>query len=327
MLWLEVEFLPATGFATPLRGTTLFGQCCALLARQSPPALDELLEGYTRGRPFAVLGDPRPRGHVPRPTLPMYQFQPVEGISSKEAKARRWTSTDALQLSVQEWLAHSRTDGDVAQARALGNAWRTQRVHPVARVHASGSAALRWQEETWHAPDAGLVLDLLLDRERCSQDLLLDVLRVAGREGYGAGASRGLGKFEIGRIEERAWTAASADQALLTLGHCTPVQVARTQLVNSFYRATIHHGRHGASGPGPGGPVAFAKAPVILAQPGALLCPPAGHALPFHGAGLGGVGQPLSLRDPRTVLQGYAPVLPVRFDAYVRSRQKLEAEA
>lgn len=313
MAWLQIEFAPASGFATPVRGTTLFGQCCALLGREAPERLATLLEGYTRGRPFVVIGDPRPLDHVPRPTVPMSVFEPVAGLSAKEAKARRWVPKRCWQEPVEKWLAHSLSDGEVGAPHGVAGAWRAQRVHAMAAT--SAGHFVRWQDELWHAPALPLVLDVVLDEARCSTDEILDVLRAIGWQGYGAGASRGLGKFELGAARPHEWTPPAERQALLTLGHCTPLQVDWEELVHSFYRTTIHHGRHGPEAAADTGHASFVKAPVVLAQPGALLCPRPGHALPWYGAGLGGRGQ-LSLRDPRTVLQGYAPVLPVHFETY-----------
>ena len=62
---------PLSAFGTPLAGDTLFGQLCWTLRHQLGNArLDELLLGYTRGKPFLVVSDALPAGHVPLPNVP-----------------------------------------------------------------------------------------------------------------------------------------------------------------------------------------------------------------------------------------------------------------
>ena len=70
-------------------------------------------------------------------------------------------------------------------------------------------------------------------------------------------------------------------------------------------------GRHGDRAVSLGNPF---KAPLLLADTGAVLSPVAGRldARPFVGQGLGGARNPISLVLPETVHQGYAPVLGIR---------------
>lgn len=343
MTWIEIEIALVSGFATLLRGSTLFGHCCALLGRQDPRRIAELVDGYADGRPFAVLGDPRPLGHVPRPTLPMHLFHMAPGFDRKEAKAKRWTPTTALGKSVEKWLAVSRSDAEVAALHGAGNAWRIERERAAARCDPAKDLDVRWDDEWWFAPSVPLVIDLVLDERRFDRDDMLALIKAVGMQGYGAGATRGLGKFEIGEVRCPEWPGATKDRttAMLALGHCVPRQVDRKWLVNSYYRTMVHHGRHGADTGHPAAIADIVKAPVLLAQPGALLCAPSAvHS--FYGLGLGGGGEfgyrdgkrspmrgggNLSIRDPRTLMQGYAPVLQVRFDGLAKSSDRLEAAA
>lgn len=328
MAWLEVQITPRTGFSSPLAGSTLFGQWCACRAARAPGRLVELLQGYTANRPFAVVGDPRPLGFVPRPTVPMYLFKGVSGISSKEAKLRRWMPLDkADKLALENWLEHCRTDHELLPAGQPAAGWQREQAHAMrdSRIRATEASGEHVRHETWFHAGVNLVLDVILDDDRLAQDEFLQVLEEIGWGGYGGGASRGAGKFEIGSVARRTWRPAAPDESLLTLGHCTPLRVDRLRMLNSFYRATVHHGRHGAlQEPGVPGAAGVVKAPVLMASPGALFVPPPRYPLPFYGHGLGGDGS-LSLRDPRTIHQGYAPALPVKFARQAQSVTEREA--
>ena len=318
MAWLEVEITPRSGFVTPLNGGTLFGQWCSMLGSRARRQLTGLLQGYTAHRPFAVVGDPRPQGYLPRPTLPMYRFETVQELSSKEAKARLWMpEAGAAGLHLEAWLSECRSERDLLEGAPAGGTWRQERFHAQRRGRSDSlrGAAEHGQEETWFHPGIRMVVDVILDDDRIDAPTFLGLLEELGWQGYGAGASRGAGRFELAGATPRTWRAAAGKEVLLTLGHCTPLKVGATLQRNSSYRAVVHHGRHGALGAGPAQDTRVVKAPILLALPGAVLAPPAGYALPFYGRGLGGDGS-LSLAAPSTVHQGYAPVVPVKLKHY-----------
>ena len=60
----------ARAFGGPIKGDTLFGHLCwAARNRWGEGRLLDLLDGYTKGQPFAVCSDAFPAGHLPRPAL------------------------------------------------------------------------------------------------------------------------------------------------------------------------------------------------------------------------------------------------------------------
>jgi hypothetical protein len=328
LTWFEIDILPLSSFATPLQGTTLFGQWCAELARKDVGALTHLLNGYTTGSPYMVIGDPRPQRHVPRPTVPMRMFASQPGLSSKEAKSRRWMPIDrALELPLSQWLAHCLSDVDLAQSFRAPGSWRKDRTHVRlgAQTGAVEKAQAHWLQETWYDDRVPLTIDVLLDERNLSRKDFIAGLERVGYQGYGASASRGAGRFEVldcRRVDVRPVV---AGMAFMTLGACAPQRLDRDELLNSFYRAKVHFGRHGADGPSRAVPAAFAKAPVVMAQAGALFRAPARfHSLCF-GQGIGGGGA-LSLSHPSAVMQAYAPILPVVLDVAVATRQEDFAE-
>jgi CRISPR-associated protein Csm4 len=110
-----VTLTPLSAFATPLKGDTLFGQLCwAIRNRQGEEYLNHCLEGYTSGRPFAVVADAFPENFVPLPKLPGSFYQNVEELDRKAVKKRCWLPQSALGKPLQEWLVHARTANELA---------------------------------------------------------------------------------------------------------------------------------------------------------------------------------------------------------------------
>ena len=89
MTTVRLTLQPASAFGTPLLGEILFGQMCwAFVRLYGEERLADLLEGYVDGRPFAVLSDAFPSGHVPLPTLPNYLWQDPASADMKYLKKK-----------------------------------------------------------------------------------------------------------------------------------------------------------------------------------------------------------------------------------------------
>ena len=84
MQTLLLTLQPHTAFGTPLLGDTLFGQLCWTLRHQLGNArLNALLQGYTDGKPFAVVSDALPLGHVARDVVEQaarFTAKPDDGV-------------------------------------------------------------------------------------------------------------------------------------------------------------------------------------------------------------------------------------------------------
>ena len=82
MQHLLLTIKPRSAFATPLKGDTLFGQLCwTLRDGLGEDRLQDLLQDYTKGRPFAVASDALLKHCWPRPMVPPALFGDVEGMS------------------------------------------------------------------------------------------------------------------------------------------------------------------------------------------------------------------------------------------------------
>lgn len=317
---------PLSAFGTPLSGDTLFGQLCWTLRHQlGNDRLNVLLDGYTDGKPFAVISDALPAGHVPLPSVPSIQWQKSDA-GRKALKTKNWLPLDALNCPFSHWQSEAQSDADAAargiEASSEGGAGRRSKGHGKvdrAQPHntinrqsgttGEGLFAPYAMPQSWYHPATRLDLHVVLDGERLTLAEFTAALDAMGATGFGRDASIGLGKFR--RVEDAAapvWPVAATANSYLTLGPCSP-QGQGYCPERSFYQVVTRFGRHGDVAVQVGNPF---KRPVLMAKAGAVFWPEAPDpARLFIGQGLGGVDHPISLAMPETVQQGYAPVVAI----------------
>jgi len=310
---LHLTLHPLSAFGGPIKGDTLFGQLCwAARNRWGEGRLVDLLDGYTAGHPFAVCSDAFPAGYLPRPALPLHYYATVPGADRKAVKRRRWLPVAALAEPVGAWLGHCLGDAEIV--RALGTSDARRLIEPHAQPHNSidrrtgttGAAFAPYtQEQHWFAAGLRLQTYLLLDQTRLTIAEARQLLEDIGQTGYGRDAGIGLGKFAlIDAPTGEVLPAQPAANACFTLAPCAPHGLGFSPGA-SHYEVFTRFGRHGDQAVQTGRPF---KAPLLLAQTGAVLVPPTLPSWPFVGQGLGGDGT--LTRAPgfaATVQQGYAP--------------------
>lgn len=320
----RLRLTPLSAFGTRPMGDTLFGQLCwAVRNRHGEEKLTGLLDGYTENRPFAVLSDAFPAGHLPRPALPTHGFDLPEG-DRKAVKRRAWLPIEAFGEPVERWLQHCKAPSDVAGANPQAHPQPHNTLNRESGTTGTGAFAPYAMEQLWYGANARLDLYILLDETRLTAAELKILLDDIGRFGFGRDASIGLGKFETGALEPTTPLHQAEANAYLTLAPCAP-QGLGLDPQRSFYQPFTRFGRHGDIGVRlQGGPF---KAPLLLAQTGAVFSPLAADEGPHHsplppageefgvrafvGQGLGGDGS-LSNTIKATVHQGYAPVVGIR---------------
>lgn len=331
MLTYKATINPLSAFGTPPKGDTLFGQLCwALRNRLGETRLAKLLDGYTAGRPFAVVSDAMPAGHLPRPALPGHVFHPIEGDDRKAVKKRAWLPIERFDEPVADWLRHCRPASDLPSGtvethphphnaidRRTGTTGEGFAPYSVAR-HWYGERGNNTTLDAYALVEATLDIHIVLDESRLPAADLEHALRDIGELGFGRDAGIGLGRFRVDAFAPADLpTQANAD-AWLTLAPCAP-QGLPWATERCFYTVFTRFGRHGDIGVHQGNPF---KAPVLLANTGAVLTPspqagegPGERAL-FTGQGLGGKTADgegiLSKAIPETVHQGYAPVVGIK---------------
>lgn len=313
----KAVILPKAAFGTLPKGDTLFGQLCwALRNRFGEARLNDLLNGYTEGRPFAVISDALPSGHLPRPVLPTHWFDEVAGTDRKAVKKRAWLSLEALKHPVAEWLSHCRAASEVPGAAMLQRPQPHNSINRATNTTGNGfdpySMDQHWygwmegdKQEVLQTPQLDILV--VLDETRLSAVELRTVLEDIGALGFGRDASIGLGKFEVVGFEAVDLPAQADADAWLTLAPCAP-QGLHWDDARCFYQPFTRFGRHGDIGVHLGNPF---KTPVLLAETGAVLKPVSFELRSFTGQGLGGDGR-LSKSLPQTVQQGYAPVVGIK---------------
>lgn len=321
---LKATLIPRTAFATPLMGDTLFGHLCwAIRHGWGEARLEGLLAGYTAGRPFLVVSDAFPAGHLPLPALPsrLWAHAPADPSQRKAFKRRVWLPEPAFAQPLAQWQGQAREPQQIG-----GNTSRIQAHNSLNRLTLTTGSddgfAPYGVRQWWHSPGVALEVHLRLDESRADalgRAELAAALVAIGAAGFGRDASAGLGKFILeGDLVDNMPPAHDAPDAWLTLAPCAP-QGLGFDPARSFYRPFNRYGRHGDEAARRETPF---KAPLLLAAAGAVFVPlafgkgPGVKEMPdwargFIGQGLGGDGR-LSSVLPQTVHQGYAPALPVR---------------
>lgn len=301
---------PLSALGTPLAGDTLLGQLCWTLRHQlGNHALATLLEGYTRGRPFAVVSDALPSGHLPLPSLPSGVWQASADSDRKVLKKKRWLPLSGLREQLLNWQQNAVADSNLGQAVVRAQPHNT--INRQTGTTGTGMFAPYTMGQTWLHPDSLLDVVVVLDEARLTLAQLQSALAYMGQQGYGRDASIGLGKFALeGEASPVTWPQPTqgAANAWLTLGPCAPQGLGFCP-VRSHWHSLTRFGRHGDVAVQTGQPF---KRPVLLAKAGSVFWPEQLDAsCGFIGQGLGGQDAPISLAMPETIHQGYAPVVPI----------------
>lgn len=310
-----------TALGTPLAGDTLFGQCCWAAREQwGETELQRLLDGYTDGHPWLVVSDGLPEGYLPKPTLPQSfepaagpATEPIDAATRKANKAKRWIPLAAAGKPLKSMLKAARSDKEAYANRApIESVQPHNTLNRLTGTTGTDEFAPYTQHQTFFASNQPIDLYLVLDESRLPVEKLRTLLETIGMHGHGRDASSGLGKFGVDSISPHRFdTAASTKQtsSFWTLAPCAP-QGLGFDVNNSFWRVITRFGRHGNRHALAANPF---KNPVLLAATGAIFTADKSADTLFIGQGLGSNGQ-LSISEPATVQQGYAPVVNIHMD-------------
>ena len=226
MQHLPLSIEPCSAFATPLKGDTLFGQLCwALRDRLGEHRLRELLEGYTEGRPFAVVSDALPEGCWPRPVVPPAIFGDVNPAKRKTMKKRTWLRHEDFVRPVREWLRcmvedpHDAGD-DPASAAPSATEWHPLVKHETTRFRNStrpprrndDGRRLRTLRDVAIPLSGGSAprLHVVYDAERIDEGALLQAMIDIGEFGFGRDATRRSRAFHGREMRVRRQSRSSA---------------------------------------------------------------------------------------------------------------------
>lgn len=309
---------PLTAFATPVKGDTLFGQCCwAIRHAYGEARLEELLQGYREGRPFLVLADALPQGFLRRPCMPLAKlgFELDDPEQRKQIKSRRWLPEAVLAQPLPQWSKTALSESEMMENLGLQGSLSLaahqmhNSLNRLTGTTGKGDGFAPFDLETfWFHPGVSLAVYAVLDEDRLALAELESVVAAVGLQGYGKEASAGLGKLQVTSVEPWQPPAPADPDAWLTLAPCAPQGLGwRTE--HCYYETFTRFGRHGDAAVHSGKPF---KNPVLLSDSYAVLTPAEfDPGACFTGSGIGGVSKAIE----QTVQQGYAPVLAVQTQA------------
>jgi CRISPR-associated protein Csm4 len=338
----EITLRPLSALGTPLLGDTLFGQFCWQAAYDP-----ELLNGGLMAQvdryaeqPFAVFSSAWPRftvnGRVAyalkRPDLPLARLSPPPAGSRlerlghlKDVKEKPWLLLNEdmrpdLTRLIKDAKLHEHLLGQVPMEvqRLCRRGGERRPLISLPQPHntinrrsqTTGEApfAPYTQEVHFYFPKTELAILVLLDEEVTDIERVRLGLHRIGKTGFGRDASTGLGRFAVLGHRELSLPRAEDANAFYTLAPCVP---APNSFREAFFTPFVRFGKHGDRLATSAHPF---KAPVVMAAEGAVFVPSDSQALarPFFGRAVTGV----SRAEPRTVVQGYAPVLPFRLEGF-----------
>lgn len=335
----QIILNPMAGFGTPLKGDTLFGHFCWQAAYDS-----SLLKGGLENQlalyhetPFAVFSSAvievdgeNGRFLVKRPDVPLTFFSQFPEnrkdrmIQIKEFKGKSWMIAD-VQKTLRLRDAELLSDVDVLkkvfsgyplELMETGSHEETDIIALVNQPHntinritnttGSGRFAPFAIENAFYRPGINLCVFVLVNTAATDIDRILTGLDRIGKWGYGRDASTGMGRFTLGDCEEISFPGDSEANACYTLGPCVPDM---RELEKIYYLTFVRYGKHGDRFAVANNPF---KNPVIMADEGAVILPrdKKAHLISYVGTAIRGV----SKTKPESVVQGYAPCLPVKLE-------------
>lgn len=339
----EITIRPLSGFGTPLKGDTLFGQVCWQTAYN--PGLfgcpiDDLLSDY-RTNPFLVVSsaylrfvrDGRPEYVLKRPDLPTEMFLDLRRENKKEFlkarkhfKSKKWVcvgehktmgSLRSLALANDKDLFRAfreiQTKTTVKDGKKGGDSLTAVFSQPHNSINrltnTTGEGRFAPYSVAQHAYLPGVLLSIFVGvRGGLDVGQVTKTLDQIGRLGFGKDASTGLGKFEVegSREIDLAFLGSKTPDACYTLAPCVP---ERHWMKDAYFAPFTRFGRHGDILAKSSNPF---KNPVIMADEGAVFIPsdPVAFERPYVGSAVTGISKAM----PGAVAQGYSLYIPIRME-------------
>lgn len=340
MKWYEITIQPRSAFITPLKGDTLFGHFCWQAAHDPTlvdGGLDQQISQYGQ-KPFAVFSSAFIKGDsatwfLKRPDIPLRFFPAFAGMNkkerirnAKEMKKRKWMQvTDSLEIDLAQdkflnnaellrFLKTNLDDNTRKQIEGYGINRVTSSVsHPHNSINrltgttGTGMFAPYSTQTAWYFPETLLVIFVLIDENATDINQITKGIRNIGQWGFGKDASTGMGRFDVMEYRQLTLPDFSRASAFYTLAPSVPEKKAFKHI---FSLPFTRFGKHGATLATSGAPF---KNPVIMVDEGAVFFPSDACAdtlikKRYTGTAVCRVSKIM----PQTVVQGYAPVLPIQ---------------
>jgi len=322
MTFYEIIIRPISGFGTPLKGDTLFGQFCWQVVYQPNlvhGGLQHALEQYLT-KPFAVFSSafpklPGQKGYAfKRPDMPSSWLFPKQKnrktayLDNKEKKKSKWVRVDqSLTIHIKDLLSDSDIIGKTNTSMMTHYRQNHNKINRLTNSTGSGQFAPFITENFFYYPHIELAIFVCIDTDQTDIDSICLGLANMGHFGFGKDASTGMGRFTIINRIEHAWPMIAHANACYTLAPSVPESehVYKSLCFSPFVR----FGKHGDELVKTGSPF---KNPVIMADEGAVFFPNSQSIFnqPYIGQGIKGHSKaPFAIYT-----QGYAPYLPIKLE-------------
>lgn len=316
---------PLSAFSTEMLGDTLFGQLCwTIRNHHGETFLNELLEGYTEGRPFMVVSDAFPAGFIPKPSVPSWFFDDANPELRKLLKKKVWMPLESIGLDLGQWQSVCQSPSELLGSNGDGH-WSKEGAQPHNTINrlsgttGNGDFAPYSVGVTHYSDQALFDCHIVLDEERFDVDALREALQNIGHFGFGKDATIGAGKFDVAaNYQSFSTPLVEGANASLSLAPCAPQGLGYDAKL-SFYQPFTRFGRHGDIAVHQSGKPF--KSPVLMAKTGSIFG--VTNQSGFIGQGLGAAKQKLSSAIPETVQQGYCPVVPLRVSRDILDKLEL----
>lgn len=339
----EIVIKPVSGFGTPLKGDTLFGQFCWQVAYDVTllnGGLEKWLDAYS-SHPFAVFSSAVPiltHGSdiwyvLRRPDFPVSWFH-------KDKSQDKATAIDAMKsIKKARWLAiknelhldwknaelwtdqhlqrqcQSEMSSDMQRqlTRMESLEFETVFSQPHNSINrmtgttGTGMFAPYIKTSRHYYPETKLSIIVLVNEDATDIERICKGMERIGSFGFGRDASTGLGRFHILHSKEIRISNPTDANACYMMGPSVPVP---NSYQNAWFSPFVRFGRHGDRMATSRNPF---KNPVIMADEAAVFQPVDQEAfsIPYWGMAV----RDISKAQPHAVSQGYAPYLPFRLEA------------
>jgi len=337
----EITVRARSGFATPLKGDTLFGHICWQAAYDRNlfnSSIEDLLAEYER-RPFIVVSSAFPKIYkgdrefyaFKKPDLPLdmifdlTSMDKAEIIRQRKAlKKRRWMivaktesihSIKDLEFLDNEDLFKRAADGLPEETVREFSFNSASFIVDFSQPHNTINRLTGTTGEGMFAPYSTIQEVMFPETELAifvgvydpvKIDAVEEAFKRIGEFGFGRDASTGLGRFDVCDVSEvdLMKIGASSPNSCYTISPSVPQKAAFQQM---FFAPFIRFGRHGDRLAKAQNPF---KNPVIMADEGAVFVPndPSIFKKPYIGTAAKGTSKVL----PEAVSQGYALYIPLR---------------
>lgn len=335
-----ITIKPTSGFGTPIKGDTLFGQLCWQIYYDNNlfgKTLDELLSDYDNN-PFLVLSSAYPKINdeiaLKRPELPIDMLFNFDNSSKeqiikerKKFKGKSWflislnkpnnsIKKDELYYSDEDLFQKFINNLDLDKQKKLRKSNTHSLIIDFEQMHntinrilgktGEGRFAPFSVDQKVYIPELELALFVGI-REDLKIDNVLVALERIGKIGYGKDSSIGLGKFIVKdnfEINLNSFFNNEAN-ACYTLGPSVPDSNSYKKI---YFSPFIRFGRHGDNLAKSANPF---KNPVIMADEGAVyVLQNSLPEKPYIGRAIRGV----SKVKRETVHQGYSLFIPIKVE-------------